>query len=133
MVDNTDKALAMTCQATGSSIDNYTVGPIYLTTAMKGGHEWIVEFNKKPEDINAFGQLLDNNLRTLNSDYDAKRSYDLALMPLKLTIVPVGTFHRWLQSRNKLGGQNKVPRLSNHRNYIDALLEFGDSLAKTIT
>ncbi|KXK17034.1 MAG: GH3 auxin-responsive promoter family protein [Saprospiraceae bacterium] len=133
MVDNTDKALAMTCQATGSSIDNYTVGPIYLTTAMKGGHEWIVEFNKKPEDINAFGQLLDNNLRTLNSDYDAKRSYDLALMPLKLTIVPVGTFHRWLQSRNKLGGQNKVPRLANHRNYIDALLEFGDSLAKTIT
>lgn len=131
MVDNTDKALAMTCRVTGASIDNYTVGPVYLTTSMKGGHEWIVEFNKKPADIETFTQLLDDNLRSLNSDYDAKRSYDLALIRLKLTTVPVGTFHRWLQSRNKLGGQNKVPRLANHRTYIDGLLNSGDNVLIT--
>lgn len=122
MVDNTDKAMALTCQAFQASINNYTVGPVYMSTSMKGGHEWVVEFDKKPADVEAFISALDNNLRQLNSDYDAKRSYDLALVRLKMTIVPTGTFHRWLQSRNKLGGQNKVPRLANHRQFVDALL-----------
>ena len=83
----------------------------------------VVEFDKEPHDIAKFAIVLDENLRKLNSDYDAKRAYDLALLPLKLINVPKGTFHKWLQSRNKLGGQHKVPRLANHREFIEALLD----------
>jgi hypothetical protein len=131
MVDNTDKALSLTCTAFNATIENYSVGPVFLTTTSKGGHEWIIEFNRLPNDIDAFTALLDKNLRQLNSDYDAKRSYDIALLRLKITIVPKGTFHRWLQLKNKLGGQNKIPRLANHRNYIDNLLECADFVVKT--
>jgi len=123
MVDNTDKAISMTCQAMDATMSDYTAGPVYMDHSNKGGHEWIIEFDKAPNDLQAFAALLDDNLRSLNSDYDAKRAYDLALLPLKLTSVTNGTFHRWLQSRNKLGGQNKVPRLANHREFIEALLE----------
>ncbi|HQW94881.1 MAG TPA: GH3 auxin-responsive promoter family protein, partial [Saprospiraceae bacterium] len=124
-------ALSLTCTAFNATIENYSVGPVFLTTTSKGGHEWIIEFNRLPNDIDAFTALLDKNLRQLNSDYDAKRSYDIALLRLKITIVPKGTFHRWLQLKNKLGGQNKIPRLANHRNYIDNLLECADFVVKT--
>ncbi len=121
MVDNTDKAIRLTCQTLDANIVDYTAGPVFMTNQDKGGHEWIVEFDREPEDINKFATLLDDNLRKLNSDYDAKRAYDLALLPLKLLHVPKGTFHKWLKSRNKLGGQNKVPRLANHRRFIEEL------------
>ena len=123
MVDNTDKAIGLTCQTFDATISDYTAGPIYMSESDKGGHEWVVEFDKEPHDIAKFAIVLDENLRKLNSDYDAKRAYDLALLPLKLINVPKGTFHKWLQSRNKLGGQHKVPRLANHREFIEALLD----------
>lgn len=123
MVDNTDKAIGLTCQAFNVSLCDYTAGPVYMDHSNKGGHEWVIEFDKEPDDLEAFAAVLDENLRSLNSDYDAKRAYDLALLPLKLNSVAKGTFYRWMQTRNKLGGQNKVPRLANHRNFIEALLQ----------
>ncbi|MCO6462034.1 MAG: GH3 auxin-responsive promoter family protein [Saprospiraceae bacterium] len=131
MMDNTDKAMSMTCKSMNASVENYSVGPVFLTTSEKGGHEWIVEFNKSPKDLQAFASLLDKNLRLLNSDYDAKRSYDIALLELKLTPVPSGTFHKWLQSKNKLGGQHKVPRLANHRQIIQSLMDCAGFQVKT--
>jgi len=123
MVANTDEALARTAKAFGVVADEYSVAPIYMQNRDKGGHEWIIEFQKSPENTEDFAQQLDKNLRALNSDYDAKRSYDLALNQLKLHAAPPGTFHGWMKSRGKFGGQNKVPRLSNDRRYIDQILQ----------
>ena len=89
----------------------------------KGGHEWLIEFEQKPVNLENFEKILDDNLRSLNSDYDAKRYKDMALMPLKIKIAPKDTFHNWLKSKGKLGGQSKIPRLSNQRKIIDELLE----------
>jgi hypothetical protein len=123
MVENTDKALAMTCNETAAEVSEYTVGPIFLSEG-KGGHEWFVEFEKKPNNIEQFALLLDKNLQGLNSDYEAKRYKSMALESLKLNIVPKGYFHEWLKSKGKFGGQHKVPRLSNSRQYLDELKEF---------
>jgi hypothetical protein len=122
IVDNTDRALSQACAETGAVVNDYTVAPIYLTTQQKGGHEWLIEFSKQPEDVGAFGKILDESLRTLNSDYDAKRAHDLALMPPVVHMISNGTFYKWLKSRGKLGGQNKVPRLSNERKYVEEIL-----------
>ncbi len=123
MVENTDKALALTCAETGALQNEYTVGPIFLTEG-KGGHEWCVEFEKIPDNIDFFAELLDKNLQSLNSDYEAKRYKSMALERLKINLVPKGGFHDWLKSKGKYGGQNKVPRLSNSRQYIDELKAF---------
>jgi hypothetical protein len=120
MVDNSDKALASTCEKFGVTVNEYTVGPIYLEEG-KGGHEWRIEFDTAPENIFEFAQYLDNALRKINSDYDAKRYKDIALKNLKIKTVPKGSFHNWLKSKGKYGGQNKVPRLSNSRTYIENL------------
>lgn len=122
MVANTDQALAKTCREFHVVAEEYSVGPIYMDEKDKGGHEWIVEFQQMPEDIDRFARRLDKNLRAINSDYDAKRSYDLALENLRLHPATEGTFHSWMKSRGKFGGQNKVPRLSNDRRYLDQLL-----------
>jgi hypothetical protein len=122
MVANTDQALAQTCRELNVEAEEYSVGPIYMDKKDKGGHEWIVEFQQIPENIDHFARRLDKNLRAINSDYDAKRSYDLALENLRLHPAAAGTFHSWMKSRGKFGGQNKVPRLSNDRRYIDQLL-----------
>jgi hypothetical protein len=103
-------------------IDNFTAGPIYLDGNNKGGHEWIIEFVTGPDDIQRFTNLLDESLREINSDYDAKRSYDLALHEPLVHVAPRGTFYDWLKSKGKLGGQNKVPRLANNREYLDEIL-----------
>lgn len=124
MVENTDHALALTCQQTGAIVTEYTVAPVYFQHLGKGGHEWVVEFEKKPEDLLHFSQLLDSNLQMINSDYEAKRSKNIALKPLKIHSVPIGTFYRWMRSKGKTGGQHKVPRLANHREYIDDILDF---------
>lgn len=124
MVENTDRALAETCAATGAVVLEYTLAPIYLKGENKGGHEWLVEFEREPKDLAHFNSLLDNNLQKINSDYEAKRYHNLALEPLRLRPVPPGTFHTWMKMKGKYGGQHKVPRLSNERNYVDDILDF---------
>lgn len=124
MVSNTDKAVATTCSKFGVTIDNYTVAPVFLTRGKKGGHQWLVEFNKLPNDLDAFKKDLDLNLQNINSDYEAKRFNDLALKELELVPLPKGSFYKWMESRGKLGGQNKVPRLSNSREYVESILSF---------
>ncbi len=124
IVDNTDEALAMTCRELDTIVSEYTVAPVYFSSTGKGGHQWLVEFEKLPTDINRFSQLLDQNLQQVNSDYEAKRYKDMALKNLKLQAVPEGTFHDWLSTKGKAGGQHKVPRLANNRKYIDDILQF---------
>ncbi|MEO1808313.1 MAG: GH3 auxin-responsive promoter family protein, partial [Bacteroidota bacterium] len=86
-----------------------------------GGHEWYIEFEEAPSSLQAFQMQLDTRLRQLNSDYEAKRQADLALVAPRIHALPAGTFHRWMKKRGKLGGQHKVPRLANHRRYLDEL------------
>ncbi len=124
MVENTDRALAQTCNATGAIVLEYTVAPVYFKGSGKGGHEWLVEFEKEPKDLQLFARLLDKNLQQINSDYEAKRYQNLALEPLRLQALPPDTFHNWMRTKGKFGGQHKVPRLSNERNYVDDVLTF---------
>jgi hypothetical protein len=122
IVDNSDMAIAMASRQTDSIVKDYTAGPIYFSESGNGGHEWLVEFERKPADLSHFTYELDAALKSINSDYDAKRYRDIALrMPL-LHPLPAGTFNRWLRSKGKLGGQHKVPRLSNDRRYIEEIL-----------
>jgi len=123
MVENAEAAIARACQLTGAAIDNFTAAPVYLNTRQKGGHEWIVEFTREPASLEEFTRILDESLRLLNSDYDAKRAHDLALVAPRVHSAKPGTFYKWLKHKGKLGGQNKVPRLSNSREYIDEILE----------
>ena len=120
MVENTDKALAITCEKTAAVVSEYTVGPIYLTEG-KGGHEWIIEFEKEPESLKIFTEILDKELQNINSDYEAKRFKSIALEQLVIKKVPKGSFYQWLKSKGKFGGQHKVPRLFNSRKYVDEL------------
>lgn len=124
VVENTDQALAETCHQMDAIATEYTVAPMYFQQGSKGGHEWLVEFAKPPADLERFSQMLDTNLQRLNSDYEAKRHKSIALERLKLRILPQGTFHNWLRSKGKFGGQHKVPRLANNRQHIDEILAF---------
>jgi len=124
MISNAEQAIAHTCSHTDAVVSEYTVAPIFLDIANKGGHQWLIEFEKDPKDINEFGILLDKKLQALNSDYEAKRSKNLALDSLKLTKVPKGTFYQWMKYKGRLGGQFKIPRLSNSRKIIDEILFF---------
>ena len=123
LVHNTDTAIALTCKKTNSLITEYTVAPIFMQDRKSGSHEWIIEFEKKPESLETFKKILDETLRKLNSDYDAKRFNDIALGGPVINVVPCGTFYRWMKSREKFGGQNKVPRLYNTREYVDGILK----------
>lgn len=127
MVHNTDKALNMACAQQNCSVKDYTVAPVFMSGCDKGGHEWLIEFEKQPQDLALFTRNLDTYLRSLNSDYDAKRTKDLALVNLVIKIVPYGGFDSWLAYKGKLGGQSKIPRLSNDRKFVT---EFGDFLLK---
>lgn len=124
MVANTDNALAATCKEFNAVVSDYTVAPKYLRKNQQGGHEWLIEFEQPPADLTSFEKELDSQLQTINSDYQAKRSYDLALHRLAIKELPSGTFHAWLKSKNKFGGQHKVPRLYNDRKYVDEILNF---------
>jgi len=124
MVDNTDKALAQTCAATNATVVDYTVAPIYFQQEERGRHEWLIEFEHPPVDLEKFTQLLDQNLQAINSDYEAKRYKSIALARLKLTVLPNGAFQEWLRAKGKLGGQHKVPRLANDRKFIEEILTF---------
>ena len=122
MIDNTDKAIAIASQKTNSVVNDYTAAPKYFNDKTNGSHEWLIEFEKQPNCINEFGYELDCALKTLNSDYEAKRHKDIALQMPLIKMLPQGLFTKWLSQKGKLGGQHKVPRLSNTRNYIDEIL-----------
>lgn len=124
IIDNAEKALAEACKQTNAQISEYTAAPVYFGDNNSGAHQWLIEFAVEPDDLARFTTLLDENLKKVNSDYEAKRSYNLSLgMPLVQSL-PKGTFNAFLASLGKLGGQNKVPRLANNRDYIDKLLAF---------
>lgn len=128
MVENTDRALAETCKRLQCEIKDYTVAPIFMQDKEKGAHEWMIEFAQKPESIEAFARLLDETLQSLNSDYEAKRYNNMTLNPLKVNVARENLFYDWLKERNKLGGQNKIPRLSNQRDYLEQLLGLQQTL-----
>ncbi len=123
IVENAETAIAKACEITGAVIDNFTAAPIYLKEGKKGRHEWIVEFKVPPTDPDQFARILDETLRSINSDYDAKRAHNLALVEPKVHSAGEGTFYNWMKRRGKLGGQNKVPRLANSREYVDEILK----------
>jgi hypothetical protein len=121
IIDNADKALDHACRATGAIISEYTAGPVFMGASSKGTHEWLIEFEKEPSDLQRFTEALDENLKNINSDYEAKRFRDINLVMPIVRPLPRGSFNAWLKSKNKLGGQNKVPRLSNNREYIEEM------------
>lgn len=121
IIDNAEKALHDACTGTGSIVREYTAAPVYFSDSGSGAHEWLIEFEKAPEDIMYFGYLLDNALKKYNSDYEAKRYRDKVLNPPIIKKVPYNTFYLWLKSKDKLGGQHKVPRLCNNRKFIDEI------------
>ncbi|MDI9309565.1 MAG: GH3 auxin-responsive promoter family protein [Limnohabitans sp.] len=123
MVENTDMAIAKACQMTKTEVVDYTVAPVFMNGKEKGAHEWLIEFKKQPEDIIQFGQILDEAIQSLNSDYEAKRYNNMTLNQLKINVARENLFYDWLKKKDKLGGQNKVPRLSNSREYLEVLLE----------
>lgn len=122
MVANTDRAIAATCSLLDCRVSEYSVAPIFMGKDVKGGHQWVIEFWQEPRDMQLFALTLDTELRGLNSDYDAKRYKDIALKELEVYTVPKGTFHQWMKRKGKIGGQNKVPRLSNTDTYIKEIL-----------
>lgn len=122
IIENAETAITAACDQTGAVIDNFTAAPIFLDKSKRGGHEWIIEFKSRPEDLPKFINVLDDTLRKINSDYDAKRAHDIALVAPVVHSVQEGTFYNWMKKRGKLGGQNKVPRLSNSREYVEDIL-----------
>ncbi len=123
IVDNAERAVWIACRDTGAEVAEYTAAPVFMEIDSKGGHQWIVEFTREPEGgVRAFAAALDRALQEVNSDYEAKRWKDTTLVAPVVTAVPPGTFMRWMASRDRTGGQNKVPRLANDRQYADDLL-----------
>ena len=123
IVDNAEHALKAACSATDAIVKDYTAGPVYFNNKDAGAHEWVIEFENQPSDFNKFCQVLDTTLREINSDYDAKRYKNMALGQPLIHNAPENTFYNWMKSRGKLGGQNKVPRLANNRDYLEPLLK----------
>jgi hypothetical protein len=123
MIDNTDNAIKIACEKTEAQIKDYTVAPYYFSESENGAHEWLIEFEKHPDNLDYFIEALDNALKSLNSDYEAKRYKNMALRKPIVHVAPENTFYNWLKSKGKLGGQHKVPRLSNDRKYVDEILE----------
>jgi hypothetical protein len=123
IIDNAEKALDKACAETGAIINEYTAGPVFMSTNDKGCHQWIIEFEKQPENVEQFAEILDKELQTLNSDYEAKRYKNITLLRLQLVSAPKDSFYKWMKFRGKVGGQNKIPRLANDRQYLDSLLE----------
>ncbi|MBN2484641.1 MAG: GH3 auxin-responsive promoter family protein [Bacteroidales bacterium] len=128
IIDNAEKALETACHKTSSAISEYTAAPVFMGENQKGSHEWVIEFDRHPSNIDEFAYYLDIALQNANSDYEAKRYKNITLDPPKINNVPQGTFYRWLEQKGKLGGQNKVPRLSNSRQFVEELLEIARSL-----
>ncbi|MBQ0117037.1 MAG: GH3 auxin-responsive promoter family protein [Flavobacterium sp.] len=121
MIENTDTAIAKTCAALNAEVIDYTVAPVFMEGNQKGAHEWLIEFRKEPQCIDEFKKVLDITLQELNSDYEAKRYKNMTLDPLVLNVARTDLFYDWLKINDKLGGQNKIPRLSNQRDYLEQL------------
>ena len=128
IIDNAENALKTACRKTNAIISEYTAGPVFMSDTSKGTHEWLIEFEKEPENMEFFITMLDNALQSLNSDYEAKRYKSITLAPPVVHSVKKGLFYLWLKEKKKLGGQNKVPRLANNRKYLDELLEMNKKL-----
>lgn len=127
IIENTDTALKITCEKTQSYIKEYTVAPIFMKYNSNGGHQWIIEFFTPPKNLQIFSQILDTELKKINSDYKAKRYKNMTLNPPKIEIGRKNLFLDWLKIKKKLGGQNKIPRLSNNREYIEDLLKMNNT------
>lgn len=123
IIENAEEALRRACEQTHAIVKDFTAAPVFMEGKEKGGHEWLIEFERKPENLNQFSEFLDQSLQELNSDYEAKRYKNITLNPLKLNVARENLFFDWLKSKGKLGGQNKVPRLANTREFLDELLE----------
>jgi len=123
IIDNAEKALEKACSGTHAHISEYTAGPVYMGDESRGAHEWVIEFDREPDDPEHFIEILDTTLKALNSDYEAKRYKDLTLARPRMIAVPRGTFYKWFRERDKLGGQNKMPRLSNNREIVESVLK----------
>jgi hypothetical protein len=121
MVENTDQAIAKACQLTQTEVVDYTVAPIFMDGNEKGAHEWMIEFKQNPSDLVQFQKILDETIQSLNSDYEAKRYNNMTLNPLVINLARPNLFYDWLKERDKLGGQHKIPRLSNQREYLEQL------------
>ena len=122
IVDNAEKGLAEACAKTGAQVQEYTAAPVFMDEHGKCRHQWLIEFSKEPEDINTFASILDQALQKINSDYEAKRYKDITLQPLEIIKARNGVFNDWLKQKGKLGGQHKIPRLSNKREFIEQIL-----------
>ena len=122
IIENAEEALKLACKKTNSTITEYTVGPIFMDGKKQGSHEWVIEFAKAPQNLKYFTELLDNALKSINSDYEAKRYKNLTLAFPKVNVGRKGLFYDWLKKKGKLGGQHKVPRLSNKREFLEELL-----------
>jgi hypothetical protein len=128
IIDNAERGITAACALTNSVFTDYTAGPVYFSENGNGAHEWLIEFEKAPQDIQQFSELLDTQLKTLNSDYEAKRYKNIALREPIVKVMPQGHFSKWLKQKNKLGGQHKVPRLSNDRTIIEEILRILDKV-----
>jgi hypothetical protein len=126
IVDNAEQGLAYACQKTGAIVSEYTAAPVFMDAEAKCRHQWLIEFEKRPADLTQFGQILDRKLQELNSDYEAKRYKNITLQPLEIIEARQGLFNDWLREHGKLGGQHKVPRLSNSREHIEQLLKLNE-------
>jgi len=124
IIENAEKALAIACEKTNAVINEYTAAPIYFEGNQNAAHEWLIEFENPPLNLDYFIETFDNALKSINSDYEAKRYHNMVLRPPVVKTLPQGTFYKWLKFKDKLGGQNKVPRLSNERKYVDEILKF---------
>ena len=122
MVDNAEKGLAKACEATGAQIVDYSAAPVFMDAYAKCRHQWLIEFAVMPDSLENFSQVLDTSLQQINSDYEAKRHKNITLQPLEIIVARPNLFHDWLKEKGKLGGQHKVPRLSNTRDYIEEML-----------
>ena len=126
IVDNAEKGLAYACDQTGAEVLEYTAAPVFMDANAKCRHQWLIEFSKPPQDLKQFAMLLDKHLQEINSDYEAKRYKDITLQPLEIIVARQNLFNDWLKLRGKLGGQHKVPRLSNSRDTIEQLLKLNE-------
>ena len=129
MVDNADKGMARACELTGAKVKEYTAGPLFMLNAAQGKHQWFIEFEKMPSSLSEFARILDSTLQQLNSDYEAKRYRGMSLLPPEIIPAREGVFYEWLKEKGKLGGQHKIPGLSNQRTHIDQLLLLNQNLS----
>lgn len=131
IMDNAEKGLAYACEQTGAEIKEYTAAPVYMDSKAKCRHQWVIEFAKAPNDLKKFANILDKRLQELNSDYEAKRFHDITLQHLEIVVARPDLFNDWLKMKGKLGGQHKIPRLSNSRKVIEEMLELNQEPAET--